>query len=490
MQCPNCNKELKDGYLYCEYCGYEIQMVPNFEPEVEGSILSSLKDIQKEVDIASKEEADKAREEKEKHESLFYRIKEFKKEHKMIFYIFSAFCVSFCALFVIGIIALICYLSPGYQYGKAMEAYEKKNYSECLTYVERTVLLDESYVDAYIAGFQSALILEDYSSAEKYLVDGISYGAYDESEIVYCYDELIQKYIDTKQYRKINDLLIFCPSSIIVTKYQDYLSLPVKFSYAEGTYVETIPLKLSATENGNIYYTTDGSVPTTESAKYESPIFLEVGKYVINAIFINDYGVESEVVTKTFYVENRTTPYPPSVSVYSGEYVIPEMITIDYSEGCSVYYTTDGSTPDKSSTKYTGAIPMPLGKTQFKFVCYNDESGFPSEVVSRDYTLTLNTEYEFTNAQRDVYALMINANVILDYSGTCSNFDGNNSYEYQYAISEEGMGEFYIIAEYHQSPETEKYATGNLFAVNVYDGTIYKAEITENMDYVLTLYEA
>ena len=144
MQCPNCNKELKDGYLYCEYCGYEIQMVPNFEPEVEGSILSSLKDIQKEVDIASKEEADKAREEKEKHESLFYRIKEFKKEHKMIFYIFSAFCVSFCALFVIGIIALICYLSPGYQYGKAMEAYEKKNYSECLTYVERTVLLDEN----------------------------------------------------------------------------------------------------------------------------------------------------------------------------------------------------------------------------------------------------------------------------------------------------------------------------------------------------------
>ena len=39
MQCPNCKEELKDGNLYCEKCGYEIQMVPDFEPDVDGSIL-------------------------------------------------------------------------------------------------------------------------------------------------------------------------------------------------------------------------------------------------------------------------------------------------------------------------------------------------------------------------------------------------------------------------------------------------------------------
>ena len=57
MQCPNCKQELKEGYLYCETCGYEIQMVPDFKPEVDGSILSSLKDIQKEVS----KETDKAK---------------------------------------------------------------------------------------------------------------------------------------------------------------------------------------------------------------------------------------------------------------------------------------------------------------------------------------------------------------------------------------------------------------------------------------------
>lgn len=485
MQCPNCKTELKDGYLYCENCGYEIQMVPDFEPDVDGSILNSLRDIQKEVNTTSLEEN---KEKAQKEEKFSHRIKKLKKEHKMMFYGIMAFCVSFCTLFIAGMIYIICYLSPGYQYNKAMKAYEEDKYEECLQYIERTVLLDENYSDAYIAGFQCSMMLDDYDYATKYLVDGVTHNGYSDDEIIYCFDELIKKYIDIKQYKDINNLLILCPSSVIVTKYQEYLSLPVNFSYAEGTYLETVPLKLSATDNGNIYYTMDGTIPTNKSEKYTKPIFLEVGQYVINAIFINDYGVESELVTKTFYIENKTTPYPPSVSAYSGEYVIPEMITIDYVEGCSVYYTTDGTIPDESSTKYTQPIPMPLGKTQFKFVRYNDASGFPSDVVTREYTLNLNTEYEFTQAQRDVYALMINENIILDYAGTRSNFIGSNSYEFQYAISVEGMGEFYLIAEFHRPEEGDAYATGILFAVNAYDGTIYRAEADENMNYVLTLY--
>lgn len=481
MQCPNCKKELKEGNLYCEYCGYEIQMVPDFEPEVDAKILSSLKDIQKEMNIASKEE--------EKNESFLFKLKQYGKEHRIIFYGFVAFCVSFFGAVVFGVITLILYLSPNYQYGKAMEAYEIKNYSECLRYVERTVYLDESYKDAYLMGFQSALILENYVGAENYLKSGMLQEAYDENEIMYCYDELIQRYIDEKQYQKINDLLIFCPISIIVSKYQEYLALPVKFSYAEGTYANTIPLKLSAAENGTIYYTVDGTKPTKESEQYKSPIFLDEGEYVVNAVFINDFGVESEAVTKTFFIENRTTPYPPAVSVYSGEYVIPQMISVEASEDCIVYYTTDGSIPDETSQKYTEEIPMPLGKSQFKFICYSTKSGFPSEVVSREYALNLNTEYAFTNAQRDVYAFRINQNVILDYSGTCSDYSGFNSYEFQYAISIKDKGEFYLIAEFHTPADAEKYMTGLMFAVNVYDGTIYTIAKDENMNYVFTLCE-
>ena len=45
MKCPNCGCEIPDGYLYCEKCGSEIQMVPDFEPEIENSIIETLSTV-------------------------------------------------------------------------------------------------------------------------------------------------------------------------------------------------------------------------------------------------------------------------------------------------------------------------------------------------------------------------------------------------------------------------------------------------------------
>ena len=35
MKCPKCGTEMKDDHLYCEHCGEEIYIVPDFEPEIE-----------------------------------------------------------------------------------------------------------------------------------------------------------------------------------------------------------------------------------------------------------------------------------------------------------------------------------------------------------------------------------------------------------------------------------------------------------------------
>ena len=53
MNCPKCGKELTNGHLYCEACGYEINLVPEFEAEVEESIAESMKEI---VDAAALEQ--------------------------------------------------------------------------------------------------------------------------------------------------------------------------------------------------------------------------------------------------------------------------------------------------------------------------------------------------------------------------------------------------------------------------------------------------
>ena len=38
MICPRCGYEMQEEHLYCERCGAEIQIVPDFEPEIQNSI--------------------------------------------------------------------------------------------------------------------------------------------------------------------------------------------------------------------------------------------------------------------------------------------------------------------------------------------------------------------------------------------------------------------------------------------------------------------
>ena len=42
MKCPHCGNEIPDDYLLCDKCGQEIQIVPDFEPEIENSIAETL----------------------------------------------------------------------------------------------------------------------------------------------------------------------------------------------------------------------------------------------------------------------------------------------------------------------------------------------------------------------------------------------------------------------------------------------------------------
>ena len=35
MKCPLCNAEIKEGSLYCEKCGEDIHIVPDYDPVIE-----------------------------------------------------------------------------------------------------------------------------------------------------------------------------------------------------------------------------------------------------------------------------------------------------------------------------------------------------------------------------------------------------------------------------------------------------------------------
>ena len=134
------------------------------------------------------------------------------------------------------------------------------------------------------------------------------------------------------------------------------------FSPVAGTYTVAQTVTISDGITGaSIYYTTDGTVPTTSSTIYTAPITVSASK-TINAIATAN-GYTTSAVATAAYILNIPTA-TPTFSPGTGTYTAVQMVTIsDATTGASVYYTTNGTTPTTSSTLYTAPITVSASET-------------------------------------------------------------------------------------------------------------------------------
>ncbi|MGB9337091.1 MAG: chitobiase/beta-hexosaminidase C-terminal domain-containing protein, partial [Candidatus Acidiferrales bacterium] len=177
----------------------------------------------------------------------------------------------------------------------------------------------------------------------------------------------------------------FLPSAVATATYT--LETPAAtptFSPAPGTYATAQQVTLSDTTGGaTIYYTTNGSTPTTSSTKYTGAISVAVTT-TIKAIAAATGFLNSAVASGTYTLE--TPAATPTFSPAPGTYATAQQVTLlDTTSGATIYYTTNGSTPTTSSTKYTGAISVTV-TTTIKAIAA--ATGFlNSAVASGTYTI-------------------------------------------------------------------------------------------------------
>jgi hypothetical protein len=180
----------------------------------------------------------------------------------------------------------------------------------------------------------------------------------------------------------------YTPSSMASATYtfQTQAATPA-FSPAPGTYSSAQSVSISdSTPNAAIYYTTDGSTPTTSSTQYTGPITVSTTT-TLNAIASAPNYTQSAVASATYTIQipQAATPtFDPS----GGSYVVPQSVTIsDSTPNATIYYTTDGSTPTTSSSQYTGPI-LVVKTTTIKAIAV--ASGYSaSSAGSASYTYPL-----------------------------------------------------------------------------------------------------
>jgi hypothetical protein len=133
------------------------------------------------------------------------------------------------------------------------------------------------------------------------------------------------------------------------------------FSPAAGAYgpSQTVTIA-STTPSSTIYYTIDGTGPTTSSTRYTAPITVATNQTVRAIATATDYQ-NSTIAEATYRINGAAAT--PTFRPNGGFYTPSTSVTITSTTPSStIYYTTDGTTPTTSSTRYTA--PFTVGSSQ------------------------------------------------------------------------------------------------------------------------------
>lgn len=130
------------------------------------------------------------------------------------------------------------------------------------------------------------------------------------------------------------------------------------FSPVAGSYGPTQNVTItSATAGASIYYTTNGVDPTISDTPYTVPVAV-ASSLTLKALAVKA-GLTDSAIGSAAYTINGQVATPTFSGVAAGTYGQTQSVTLACATGgASIYYTTDGTTPDNTKTLYSAAFDV------------------------------------------------------------------------------------------------------------------------------------
>ena len=408
MRCRKCGNEVDIGEVFCGKCGTAIQIVPDYNP------------FEEEIEVPIEEKSRMALEEERRKRRRADAVRRRKRKQRLLL---TGAAVAM-AVILLGVLALILYFkkvnSYEYLYRLGGEAYTAQEYGKAIEYykdaqkdagsMEEEVELKLRMVDCYTE-------LGDYNRVVELLLDVVN-----RRPTAKHYEQLMRACEEAGNTDLMNRILKDTQGTEIGEALSDYRTGTLSASIPGGEYHDYLTVALTNSQKGkSIYYTTDGSEPTAASAVYSEPIVIEkVGVTVLRAIAINEAGLMGEELQETYTI-SLVVPDAPVILPDSGRYAYSQKIEIPVPEGGTVYYTIDGTMPNKeTSYSYSEPILMPVGNTIFSAIIV-DKYGVASGVTKKNYECILERPFSYDAAVIKMRNYLVSVGIMSDLNGNRSN---------------------------------------------------------------------
>ena len=196
-------------------------------------------------------------------------------------------------------------------------------------------------------------------------------------------------------------------------------------SLASGTYHawQTVTFT-DATIGAKMYYTNNGTTPTTRSSQYSTPFPVRTTETIEVLAVAAGYS-NSNVASASYAL----TVLSPKLSPAGGAYTGPQTVTITpATKGDLIYYTTNGTTPTVGSTQY--AVPITVSSSETLEVL-GAVTGFTSSpIVTQTYTINASTPAPAINFASGFTSTNINLYGATVQSGVLGLTNGGSGEEY------------------------------------------------------------